>query len=374
MPDAAQPPFRADHVGSLLRPPELHEARAKAAAGAITRAELRAIEDRAIREIVAFQEGIGLPAVTDGEFRRTLWHVDFLSGFDGIEATQASFSVPFKGETGETANTPSVLYVKDKLRRRKPIAVADFAYLRSVAKHTPKLCIPAPTTLHYRAGRKAVSEKAYPDIEEFWADFIRAYREEIDDLVAAGCTYLQFDDVSFAYFCDREIREQVRRAGEDPDRLPGQYADIISKIIAGRPPSLRVTMHTCRGNHQSMWRASGGYEPIAEAVFGTAAVDGFFLEFDSDRAGGFEPLRFVPKGKKVVLGLVTTKTPEIESKDTLKRRIEAAAKFVPLEDLCLSPQCGFASSHLGNRITPEVERRKLERIIEVATEVWGTAF
>jgi 5-methyltetrahydropteroyltriglutamate--homocysteine methyltransferase len=367
----AKPPFRADHVGSLLRPAELHEARAKAEKGAITAAQLRDIEDRCIRDVVAIQEAAGLQAITDGEFRRAFWHVDFLVGFDGITATQSNYSVTFKGEQGETANTRSMLVVSDKIRRRKPIMVDHFKFLRSVSKRTAKLCIPAPTYLHMRGGRKVVSETAYPDIEEFWADIARAYREEIADLVKAGCNYLQLDDVSIAYLCDPEIRAQIKRDGDEPDKLPAKYASVINSLFADRPASLNVTMHTCRGNFQSMWMASGGYDAVAETVFGTANVDGFFLEYDTERAGGFEPLRFVPKTKKVVLGLVSTKKPELESKDMLKRRIDAAAKFIPLENLCLSPQCGFASTHHGNRITADVQRRKLELIVEVASEVWG---
>ena len=368
-----RPPFRADQVGSLLRSPELRAAREAAQAGRIGAAELRAAEDRHIRDAVAMQEAAGLSGVTDGELRRAFWHVDFLTGFDGIVATQSQYALKFHGAGGETSETRSMMVVRDKVRRSRPVAVDHFAFLKSVTKRTAKLCIPAPTYLHMRGGRKVVDAAAYPDMDEFWSDITRVYREEIRDLVAAGCTYLQIDDVSFACLCDEGIRAQVRRDGEDPDELPSTYARIISSLIAERPPSLAVTMHTCRGNHNSMWMAEGGYEAIAEAVFNETAVDGFFLEYDTERAGGFEPLRFVPKGKRVVLGLISTKTPKLESKDELKRRIEAAAKYVPLENLCLSPQCGFASSHVGNRVTPDDQRRKLELVVEVAEEVWSTA-
>ena len=367
----SRPPFHGDQVGSLLRPAALQQARAQAEAGTITQAELRAIEDRSIRDMVALQEAAGLQAITDGELRRAFWHVDFLTGFDGIVPTQSNYAVTFKGDHGETANTRSMLVVDGKVRRRKPIMVEHFRYLKSVTTRTAKLCIPAPTYLHMRGGRKVVSEAAYPDMAEFWADITRAYHAEIADLVAAGCTYLQFDDVSVAYLCDPEIRAQIKRDGEDPDSLPARYAEVISGLIAERPESLSVTLHTCRGNFQSMWMASGGYDAVAEAFFGSAAVDGFFLEYDTERAGGFEPLRFVPKGKRVVLGLISTKQPELESKDALKRRIEAAAKYVPIENLCISPQCGFASTHHGNRITPDIQRAKLALVVEVATEIWG---
>jgi len=365
------PPFRGDHVGSLLRPPELHEARASAEKGEISRSQLREVEDRCIRAAVALQESVGLKGVTDGEFRRAFWHVDFLTGFEGIVPTHSDYAVTFKGEHGETASTHSMLSVRGKVRRTRPVMVDHFAYLRSVTQATPKFCIPSPTYLHMRGGRKVVNEAAYPDMEQFWTDIVRAYREEISDLVAAGCSYLQLDDVSVSYLCDQNIRAQVARDGEDPAALPALYARVINAIVADRPAGLSVTMHTCRGNFQSMWMASGGYEAVADTIFGQVAVDGFFLEYDSERAGGFEALRFVPRGKKVVLGLVSSKLAELESKDMLKRRIEQAARYVPLEQLCISPQCGFASTHHGNRITPDIQRRKLELVTEVAHEVWG---
>jgi 5-methyltetrahydropteroyltriglutamate--homocysteine methyltransferase len=371
LPHPSKPPFRADHVGSLLRPPELHAARERARTGEITPGALKEIEDRSIREAVALQETAGLQGVTDGEFRRAFWHVDFLTGFDGITATQSNYAVSFKGEHGESAETRSMLVVNGKVRRSHPVMVDHFAFLRAATKRTAKFCMPSPTYLHMRGGRKVVDQKAYPDMAEFWSDIAKAYRDEIRDLVAAGCNYLQIDDVSFACLCDEGIRAQVKRDGEAPDALPAIYAGIVNSLIAERPPSLGVTMHTCRGNHQSMWMASGGYDAVAEAVFNQVQVDGFFLEYDSERAGGFAPLRFMPRHKKVVLGLISTKTPALESKDDLKRRIEEASRFVPIENICLSPQCGFASTHVGNRITPDIQRRKLALAVEVAAEVWG---
>jgi 5-methyltetrahydropteroyltriglutamate--homocysteine methyltransferase len=368
---AARPPFRADQVGSLLRPPALREAREKRERGEITADALRMAEDDAIRDAVRLQESAGLQGITDGEFRRAFWHVDFLSGFDGIEWTHADYAVSFKGEGGSVAQTSSMLAVTGKVKRSKPIMVDHFKFLKSVTAHTPKFCMPSPTYMHMRGGRKVIDAKSYPDVAGFWNDIVAGYRAEIADLVAAGCTYLQLDDVSFACLCDSDIQEQVARDGEDAVALAHLYADIVNAITAGRDRTLAVTMHTCRGNAMSMWMAEGGYDPVAEIMLGKIDVDGFFLEYDSARAGGFEPLRFVPKNKKVVLGLVSTKTPQLESKDDLKRRIDAAAKFVPLENLCLSPQCGFASSHHGNRITEDIERRKLALVVEVAREVWG---
>jgi 5-methyltetrahydropteroyltriglutamate--homocysteine methyltransferase len=364
-------PFRGDQVGSLLRPAELHQAREHRKAGEISAEELRAVEDRCIRDVVALQEAAGLQGITDGEFRRAFWHVDFLTGFDGIDATGGQYAVTFKGEHGEVAGISTMLGVTGKVRRSRPIVLDHFKVLKSVTRRTPKVCIPAATYLHMRGGRKVVDQAAYPDLEEFWADIAAAYQAEIADLAAAGCTYLQIDDVSFAMLCDAKIREQVRRDGEDPDALPGLYARIINSLVAKRPDGMTVTVHTCRGNHKSMWMAEGGYDPIAEAVFAGLDVDGVFLEYDTERAGGFEPLRYAPKGRRIVLGLVSTKQPQLESKDALKRRIEEASKFVDIDDLCLSPQCGFASTEAGNELTEDDERRKLELIVEVATEVWG---
>jgi len=365
-----RPPFRADQVGSLLRPTELKKARQDFKNGKITAANLKAVEDREIRRAIALQEAAGLEGITDGEFRRAFWHVDFLTGFEGIVATQGQYALKFHGEGGAESETRSMMVVNGKVKRTRPVMVEHFSFLKANTKKTAKLCIPAPTYMHMRGGRKVVDAEAYPDIEEFWSDISRAYQEEIADLAAAGCSYLQIDDVSFATLCDEGIRGQVRRDGEDPDKLPAFYASVISGLLKNKPESMHVTMHTCRGNHASMWMAEGGYDAVAEGIFQTA-VDGFFLEYDTARAGGFEPLRFVPRGKKVVLGLISTKTPALEKKDVLKKRIEEAAKYVPLENLCLSPQCGFASSEVGNKLSEDDEKRKLALVAEVAREIWG---
>jgi 5-methyltetrahydropteroyltriglutamate--homocysteine methyltransferase len=361
-----KPPFRADHVGSLLRPPELKAARA----ARLPREQLKEVEDRAIRQAVALQEAAGLQSITDGELRRAFWHVDFLTGFEGIVATQGQYALKFHGEGGAESETKSMMVVNGKVRRSRPVMVDHFSFLKKATNKTAKLCIPAPTYLHMRGGRRVVNASVYPDVEEFWSDITRAYREEIADLAKAGLEYLQIDDVSFACLCDEGIRAQVKRDGEDPARLPARYAKIISGLISQKPKSMSVTMHTCRGNHASMWMAEGGYDAVAEAVFQTE-VDGFFLEYDTARAGGFEPLRFVPKGKKVVLGLVSTKTPVLEKKDALKRRVEQAAKYIALENLCLSPQCGFASSEVGNKLTEDDQKRKLALVAETAAEIWS---
>jgi 5-methyltetrahydropteroyltriglutamate--homocysteine methyltransferase len=373
MPDSPSPPFRADHVGSLLRPLALQDARAKAQKGEISAAELCEMEDEAIRDVVALQESAGLQAITDGEFRRGHYLVDFLTGFEGIIPTNTSYALAFKGEHGESGETHSMLAVTQKVRRKKPVMRESFKFLKSVTTRTPKLCLPSPTWIHMRGGRKTVSEIAYPDIEEFWSDIIRGFHEEMADLASAGCTYLQLDEISFAFLCDATIRERIRADGLDPDTETRNYARVVNAIAAGAPPSMTVTVHTCRGNFQSMWMAEGGYDRVASIVFDQPDVDGYFLEYDSERSGGFEPLRHIPRDKKVVLGLVSSKKAEIESKDVLKRRIDEAAKFFPLERLCLSPQCGFASTHHGNKITEDVERRKLALIVDVANQVWGSA-
>jgi 5-methyltetrahydropteroyltriglutamate--homocysteine methyltransferase len=367
---SARPPFRADHVGSLLRPPQLKQARADLKAGKISQQALTEIENRCIKDAVALQEAAGLQSITDGEFRRAFWHVDFLTGFDGITATQSQYALKFHGEGGAEAETRSMMVVSGKVKRSRPVMLDAFSFLKRNTNRVAKLCIPAPTYLHMRGGRKVVDAKAYPDIEEFWSDIARAYQEEIADLAKAGCTYLQIDDVSFATLCDEGIRAQVRRDGEDPEKLPAKYASIINNLIKNKPAEMSVTMHTCRGNHASMWMAEGAYDAVAEGIFQTD-VDGFFLEYDTERAGGFEPLRFVPTGKKVVLGLISSKNPTLESKDTIKRRVEQASRYVPLENLCLSPQCGFASSEVGNQLSVDDQRRKLELAVETAEEIWG---
>ncbi len=372
MASTLKPPFRADHVGSLLRPRALQAAREALSKGAFSREALKEVEDRAIKDAVRMQEFVGLQSITDGEFRRAIWHVDFLTGFTGIAATQGNYPIGFHGDDGSTEVTSSMMVVKDKVRRTRAVALDHFRYLSGLTMRTPKQCIPSPTYLHLRGGRKVIDSGIYPDLAVFWDDIIHAYRLEIADLLEAGLTYLQLDDVSFAVLCDDAIRAQVFADGENPKTLPGRYVEIINRI-ARDWPGLTVTLHTCRGNHKSMWMASGSYDAVAETVFGSAEVDGFFLEYDTERAGGFEPLRFMAPGKRVVLGLVSTKTPKLESKDELKRRIDEAAKFVPLDRLCLSPQCGFASSHFGNELTEDDQKRKLALVVEVADEVWGSA-
>ena len=359
------PPFRADQVGSLLRPAELAGARAKFKRKEIDAAALRAVEDDAIRAAIAKQEAIGMQAVTDGEFRRDWWHVDFLAGFDGVEGYVAPLVVGFK----DTEEQPPMIRVTGKVKRTRPIFVDSFKFMKSAVKNTAKQTIPAPAMLHLRPGRSGISKAAYPDLGEFWTDVGAAYRAEIKDLSAAGCTYLQLDDTSFAYLCDEKFAGALAQRGDDPKKLAWTYAEAINAAVEDRPAGMAITMHTCRGNFKSTWVASGGYEPVVEALF-SANLDGFFMEFDSERAGTFDPLRYVPKGKKVVLGLVTTKVGMLEDKDTIIRRIDAASKFVPLENLCLSPQCGFSSTYHGNDLSQDDQWRKLERIVEVARDVW----
>jgi 5-methyltetrahydropteroyltriglutamate--homocysteine methyltransferase len=349
------PPFRADQVGSLLRPPGLAEARKQ---------KNFDFQKQAIRAVVARQEAIGLESITDGEFSRDWWHLDFLSQLDGV-ALRHNPGPKFGG----TEEQPPIPTVTGKLRYAKPAMIDDFSFLKSVTRKTAKFTIPSPSMLHLRAGRAGVSREAYPDMAEYWSDVAATYRAAIAAFADAGCTYLQLDDVAFAYLCDPKIREACRKNGDDPSALPFTYAKAIENALQNRPAGMTLTMHTCRGNFKSAWVADGGYEPVAEAMF-SSGVDGFFMEFDSERAGGFEPLRFVPKGKKVVLGLVTTKAAALESKESLKERIEQAAKYVPLENLCLSPQCGFSSTHHGNKLSQDEQWRKLERVVEVSKEVW----
>ena len=366
-----QPPFRADHVGSLLRPTELAEARARAKRGEMSAEQLRAIQDKHIREAVAKQESVGMEVVTDGEFRRDWWHIDFIAGFDGVElgTGDAYGDAKFKGSEEQ----PPFMMVNGKIRRTKPSMLDHFKFLRSVAKKTPKFTMPSPAMLHARGKRDAL-KKTYPDLDEFWTDLTRAYREEIADLYKAGCRYLQIDDTTIAMWGDPKVQEDFRKLGDDPKKDAAMYADAVNAAVRDVPEDMTVAIHTCRGNFKSTWLASGAYADfVAERVFTGLDVDAFFLEYDSDRAGGFEPLRFVPKGKIVVLGLISSKVPELEKKDDLKRRIDAASKYVPLENLCLSPQCGFSSTHHVNRITEEVQQKKLALVVEVANEVWGRA-
>ena len=371
MPPPDGPPFRADHVGSLLRPPALLAAREARKQGKLSAAELRAVEDGCIRQVVKLQEDLGFRGVTDGEFRRTWWHLDFLERFANVTVVPPSVKVHFHTDQGDIELMPPGIRVTGKLARPQPIMRDDFAFLKSAASATPKLSIPSPSTMHFRGGRRAIDDRAYPDIAEFYDDLGRVYAEEVADLGRAGCTYLQIDEVNLAYLCDPKLREQVRSIGEDPEKLPSTYARLINASIATRPPGMTVCMHLCRGNFQSAWVAEGGYDPVAEILFNEIAVDGYFLEYDSPRAGGFAPLRFVPKGKRVVLGLVTTKKGALEKPDELKRRIAEAARHLPLEQLALSPQCGFSSTVEGNRITVEEEIAKLRLVAEVARQVWG---
>ncbi len=363
-------PFRADHVGSFLRPRFLLEAREQAKSGAITRAQLRDVEDRAIRDVVKFQEGLGLRGVTDGEYRRTYFHVDFLEQLDGV-TTEGGIAVHFHKKDGDIDFAPPVMKVKNKVRHVKSIQGDDFDFLKSVTARTPKVTIPSPTMLHFRGGRGAVSRDAYPEMEAFFDDVAAAYRAELKSLGKRGCTYVQMDDTNLAYLCDDRMREAARGRGDDPNELPRRYARLLNAAIADRPADMRVSVHLCRGNFKSAWAAEGGYEPVAEALFNELNVDGYFLEYDDARSGDFAPLRHVPKGRIVVLGLVSTKLGELEKKDELKRRIDAAAKFMPMEQLALSPQCGFSSTVHGNDITVEAQAAKLRLVVETAREVWG---
>jgi 5-methyltetrahydropteroyltriglutamate--homocysteine methyltransferase len=364
------PPFRADHVGSFLRPKFLLDAREQFRTGAIDAAQLRAVEDEAIRGIVKFQEDLGLRGVTDGEFRRTYFHIDFLTQLEGVE-TKGGIHVKFHSAKGEVDFEPPVMHVKGKVRHTKPIQRADFQFLKSVTTRTPKVTIPSPTMLHFRGGRAAISQEAYPDLEQFYADVAAGYADELKSLGAAGCTYVQLDDTNLAYLCDEKMREGARQRGDDPNELPRRYAKLINAAIADRPAGMSVCVHLCRGNFKSAWAAEGGYEPVAEVLFNELAVDGYFLEYDDARSGDFAPLRHVPKGKTVVLGLVSTKVGQLESKDALKRRIDEAAKFAPLEQMCVSPQCGFSSTVHGNEIAVESQASKLRLVVETAREVWG---
>jgi 5-methyltetrahydropteroyltriglutamate--homocysteine methyltransferase len=360
-----KPPFRADQVGSLLRPKELAEARKNFKQGKLDAKTLKEVEDRSIREAVSKQESVGLQSITDGEFRRDWWHLDFMTQLDGVTAV-----VNPGPKFGGTEEQPPIPSVTGKVGCSKPIMVDDFSFLKKTTGKTAKFTIPSPAMLHLRGGRSSISKAVYPDLAEFWADTAAAYRKAIRHLADAGCTYLQLDDVSFSYLCDPKIQDTARRNGDDPAKLPRTYANAVTEALRDRPAGMTVTMHTCRGNFKSSWVASGGYESVAEAMF-SSGVDAFFMEFDSERAGGFEPLRHLPKGKKVVLGLVTSKSPVLEEKDFIKKRIEEAAKYVPLENLCLSPQCGFSSTHHGNSLSADEQWRKLERVVEVSREVWG---
>jgi 5-methyltetrahydropteroyltriglutamate--homocysteine methyltransferase len=366
------PPFRADHVGSLLRPASVLAARDDFAAGRITAQQLRAVEDAAIADVVAMQQNVGLQSATDGEFRRASWHMDFIYQIGGVGKAPGNLAVKFHNPAGDIEFTPAALHVGSKIHMAKTIFEEDFTYLKSLAgSSTAKLTIPSPNMVHYRGGPAAIDPAVYPDIEQFWADLSAAYADEVARLAALGCTYLQFDDTSLAYLNDPVQRAEIAARGEDAEHLHLRYIRQVNDALVAKPAGMAVTTHMCRGNFRSSWAASGGYDFVAEALFSELNVDGFFCEWDDERSGGFEPLRFVPRGKMVVLGLVTTKRGELENPDVLKRRIEEAAKFVPLDQLCLSPQCGFSSTVEGNVLSYEQEVAKLELIVKVAQDVWG---
>ena len=366
------PPFRADHVGSLLRPPELLRAREEHAAGRMDDDELRAVEDDAVRAAVRMQEDVGLQAATDGEFRRASWHMDFIYQLGGITKVQDDLKVQFRNEQGTIEFTPAALRVQERVALREPIFADAFRFLaEQVTTAVPKLTIPSPSMVHYRGGRAAIDEAIYPDLDAFWEDLTTAYADEVRALGELGCTYLQFDDTSLAYLNDPRQRQHVAEIGGDAEHQHEAYIRHINEALADRPEGMAITTHMCRGNFRSSWVAEGGYDFVAEALFNGLEVDGFFLEYDDERSGGFEPLRFVPPGKMVVLGLVTTKRGDLERKDELKRRIEQASRYVPLEQLCLSPQCGFSSTVEGNALTHDQQVAKLRLIVETAREVWG---
>jgi len=362
-----KPPFRADQVGSLLRSGPVKEARTKRLAGEISPAQLKAVEDAEIKKLVAKQESIGLQAVTDGEFRRSWWHYDFLSHLDGVELVSVAQGLQFKG----TQTKAEGLHVHGKLGFSSHPMIEHFTYLKSVAKAVPKMTIPSPTALHFRGARQAIEKSAYAEMEPFFVDLGKAYTKAVRAFGEAGCTYLQLDEVYVAYLCDDAQRQMLRDRGDDPDKLLYVYRDLINAACAGRTPGMTISMHLCRGNFRSTWMAQGGYERVADILLNQMNVDAYFMEYDTDRAGGFEPLRFLPKNKHVVLGVMTSKSGALESKDQLKRRIDEAAKFAPLEQLCLSPQCGFASTEEGNLLAEDEQWAKLSRCVEVAREVWG---
>ena len=365
------PPFRADHVGSLLRPQRLLQAREDFAADKISAEELREIEDGAIRDVVAMQEEVGLQSATDGEFRRASWHMDFIYELDGISKASDDLVVHFKNPEGGIDFTPAALKVDGRIGLRTPTFGDHFQFLQqTVNGATPKLTIPSPSMVHYRGGAAAIDPEVYPDPDGFWTDLTAAYANQVRMVAELGCTYLQFDDTSLAYLNDPNQRKMMSERGEDSEHLHEAYIRHINEALSERPEGIAITTHMCRGNFRSSWVAEGGYDFVAEALFGQLDVDGFFLEYDDARSGGFEPLRFVPKGKYVVLGLVTTKRGELEEKDELKRRIEEASQFVDVDQLCLSPQCGFSSTAEGNLVSYEQEVAKLRRIVEVAEEVW----
>ncbi len=369
-----KPPFRADQVGSLLRPAEVLKAWSEREAGTMSPEAVREVEDEAIVELVKLQEEVGLNAITDGECRRRFFHTDFLEQVGGVVVDYGGTPKKFQAPDGtEHSFSPPKMKVVDKLKHDRDIMLADYLHIREHTEKTPKVTIPSPSMVHFRGGRDAICRTAYPEIGEFFLDLSAVYRAEISSLADAGLRYLQFDDTNLAYLCDPEMRETARHIGEDPDKLPELYSKLVNDSIKDRPDDMVVGIHLCRGNFKSMGVASGGYEPVAEVLFNEMDVDSYFLEYDDERSGDFEPLRFMPKGKTAVLGIVSSKTGDLEDKDALKRRIDEAAKYIPLEQIAISPQCGFASTHDGNCVTVEQERAKLTLCVELAEEIWGTA-
>lgn len=364
------PPFRADHVGSLLRPAPLLAMRARYHNGEITGQELRTAEDEAIRDAVKKQEAVGLQSITDGEFRRTYFHLDFLEQVGGVTVSGAIAANP-DAKLAKDGFTPPRLAVTGKLRHTKNIQVDDFLFLKSLVNATPKVCIPSPTMVHFRGGRAAIDIEAYPDMDEFFEDLAQVYRDEINALYTAGCRYIQLDDTNLAYLCDMKMRQGAIDRGDDPDELPRTYAALINAVIDGRPHDLTIGIHLCRGNFRSTWFAEGGYEPVAELLFNELNVDAYFLEYDDERSGDFSPLRFVPANKTVVLGVVTSKSGDLEDKNFVIQRIHEAARYLSLENMCLSPQCGFSSTVHGNELTEAAQWAKLEMIVNIAREIWG---
>ena len=367
----SQLPAHYDHVGSFLRPKSLLAAREQKAKGQITPAQLRTVEDKAIADIVKFQQDVGLKSITDGEFRRTYFHIDFLEQLGGVKT---DIPVTIRKPDGSEELAPPVIRVIDKVRHARDIQLADFQFLKSQVSpgHTPKVTIPSPTMLHFRGGRAGISREAYPELDPvFYDDVAQAYGDELRSLAAAGCTYVQMDDTNLAYLCDDRMREAARQRGDDPNELPHRYAQFINKVVAQKPAGMLLAMHLCRGNFKSTHAAAGNYEPVAEALLKEMDLDAYFMEYDDARSGDFKPLRYLPKGKTVVLGLVTTKFDTMESKDDLKRRIDEAARYAPMDQLALSPQCGFSSTVHGNNIAVEAQRSKLRLVIETAQEVWG---
>jgi 5-methyltetrahydropteroyltriglutamate--homocysteine methyltransferase len=375
------PPFRAEHVGSLLRPELLLKARAEAegdqyrqASGPLNYSQLKEIEDAAIKDVVRLQEDVGLEVVTDGEFRRRSWFQDFVLSLTGTEITffdsAVSAAMPFQDDSSVDKLPGHIVRVTERLSRTKGIFTEHFKFLKSLTSRTPKISLPSPSMLHFWGGRPAIDSTIYPDIEEFWDDAVKIWVAEIQELHQLGCRYVQIDDVTFPLICDPRGQEALRRRGDDPRAILETYATVLNRIAAGAPPDVTIGMHMCRGNNRGKWMGSGGYEYVSEVVFRNVAIKNFFMEYDTERAGDFQPLRHVPTGKKVILGLVSSKTPNLESRDDLKRRIDAASRFLPLDQLCLSPQCGFASNFMGNPLTVDDERRKLSLVVETAREVW----